>query len=94
MVLVFLIDVLFKVLLGDVDSKYILVSLCCINVFGTFVNGYFLILVLVVILIMLLIFGIGDMNNFYKWLLNFNLVVMLLCYLWVFVVFIVVVCLV
>lgn len=78
-------------LLGDVDSKYILVSLCRINVFGTFVNGYFLILVLVAILIMLSIFGIGDMNNFYKWLLNFNSVVMSLRYLWVFVVFIVVV---
>lgn len=76
-----------KILLVDVDLEFVLNWLCKCSYKGILVNGYFLIGILVGIIILLLIFGIKDMNELVKWLMNLNLVVMLMCYLWVFLVY-------
>lgn len=83
----FLIDVLLKILFGDVDFEFIFKKLSKMNKKDVFVNGYILIGVLVSIFIIIFVLGIGNMNEFFNWLLNLNLVVMLMCYLWVFLVY-------
>lgn len=82
--LAFSIDAPIKVLLADVDLKYIPKSLAKVNENGTPVNGYKLTAILVGTLIIVPAFGIGDMNSLFNWLLRLNAVVMPLRYLWVF----------
>lgn len=82
--LAFSIDAPIKVLLADVDNRFIPKSLTKINKNGTPINGYKLTAVLVGILIMVPALGIGDMTSLFNWLLRLNAVVMPLRYLWVF----------
>lgn len=85
--LVFLIDVLLKIFLVEVDLEFVLSWLCKCMKKGMLINGYLLIGILVSIIIVLLMFGLKDMNEVVKWLINLNFVVMLMCYLWVFFVY-------
>lgn len=82
--LVFSIDAPIKVLLSDVDRRYIPESLTKVNENGTPINGYKLTAILVGIIIIVPALGIGDMNSLFNWLLRLNAVVMPLRYLWVF----------
>lgn len=83
--LAFSIDAPIKVLLADVDNRFIPAALTKVNKNGTPVNGYKLTAVLVTALIMIPAFGIGDMTSLFNWLMRLNAVVMPLRYLWVFV---------
>lgn len=82
--LAFSIDAPIKVLLADVDSRFIPKALTKVNENGTPINGYKMTAVLVGILIIVPAFGIGDMTSLFNWLLRLNAVVMPLRYLWVF----------
>lgn len=82
--LAFSIDAPIKVLLADVDNRFIPKSLTKINENGTPINGYKLTAVLVGTLIIVPALGIGDMTSLFNWLLRLNAVVMPLRYLWVF----------
>jgi amino acid transporter len=82
--LAFSIDAPIKVLLADVDNRFIPKSLTKINENGTPVNGYKLTAILVGTLIIVPALGIGDMTSLFNWLLRLNAVVMPLRYLWVF----------
>lgn len=82
--LAFSIDAPIKVLLADVDNRFIPKSLAKINENGTPVNGYKLTAILVGTLIIVPALGIGDMTSLFNWLLRLNAVVMPLRYLWVF----------
>ena len=83
--LAFSIDAPIKVLLADVDNRFIPAALTKTNENGTPVNGYKLTAVLVSALIMIPAIGIGDMTSLFNWLMRLNAVVMPLRYLWVFV---------
>jgi amino acid transporter len=82
--LAFSIDAPLKILLSDADPHFIPKKLRRINRKGTPINGYWMTGILVSLLIIIPAFGIGNMNELYKWLLNLNSVVMPLRYLWVF----------
>jgi amino acid transporter len=78
------IDAPLRILLGDVDSKYIPKAFTKKSANGTPINGYKLTAVLVSILIIVPALGIGDMTNLYNWLIRLNAVCMPLRYMWVF----------
>lgn len=81
------IDAPLRMLLEDSDPQYIPHKLLKKNKNNIFINGYYLTGILVTILIILPAFGIGGMNDLYKWLLNLNSVINPFRYLWVFVAF-------
>ena len=81
----FSIDAPIKVLLADVDHKFVPAAFSRVNENGVPVNGYRLTALLVGLLIIVPAFGIGDMTNLFNWLMRLNAVIMPLRYLWVFV---------
>jgi amino acid transporter len=81
----FSIDAPIKILLADVDHRFIPESFSRVNKNGTPVNGYKLTALLVGIIIIVPTLGIGDMTSLFNWLMRLNAVVMPLRYLWVFV---------
>ena len=78
------IDAPIKILLADVDEKFVPERFRKINSRGVPVTGYQLTALLVGILIIVPALGIGDMTSLYNWLMRLNAVCMPLRYLWVF----------
>lgn len=78
------IDAPIKILLADVDEKFVPERSRKINSRGVPVTGYQLTALLVGILIIVPALGIGDMTSLYNWLMRLNAVCMPLRYLWVF----------
>ena len=83
--LAFSIDAPIKMLLADVDHRFVPEVLSRVNANGTPVNGYKLTALLVGVLIIVPAFGIGDMTSLFNWLMRLNAVIMPMRYLWVFV---------
>jgi amino acid transporter len=83
--LVFSIDAPLKVLLAEDNRGYLPRKFTQTNNKGVPVYGYLLTAILVSILIIIPSFGIKQMNELFKWLLNLNAIVMPMRYLWVFV---------
>lgn len=78
------IDAPVKILLADVDARFVPKAFTKINANGIPVTGYKLTAVLVTILLIVPALGIGDMTSLYNWLIRLNAVCMPLRYLWVF----------
>ncbi len=78
------IDAPIKILLADVDARFVPKTFTKINANGVPVTGYKLTAVLVTILLIVPALGIGDMTSLYNWLIRLNAVCMPLRYLWVF----------
>ncbi len=78
------IDAPIKILLADVDARFVPKTFTKINANGIPVTGYKLTAVLVTILLIVPALGIGDMTSLYNWLIRLNAVCMPLRYLWVF----------
>lgn len=78
------IDAPIKILLADVDARFVPKAFTKINANGIPVTGYKLTAVLVTILLIVPALGIGDMTSLYNWLIRLNAVCMPLRYLWVF----------
>lgn len=78
------IDAPIKILLADVDARFVPKAFTKINANGIPVTGYKLTAVLVTLLLIVPALGIGDMTSLYNWLIRLNAVCMPLRYLWVF----------
>lgn len=78
------IDAPLRILLDDVDPKFIPKAFAKFNENGVPINGYKLTATLVSILIIVPALGMGDMTTLYNWLIRLNAVCMPLRYLWVF----------
>jgi amino acid transporter len=78
------IDAPLKILLSDVDPKYVPKSFTKTNERGVPVTGFKLTAILVSILIIVPALGIGNMSTLYNWLIRLNAVCMPLRYMWVF----------
>lgn len=84
------IDAPLKIFLADANPKFIPNFLTKKDKNGVLRNGYIFTGILVSIIILIPIFGMGNLNDIYKWLLNLNSVVMPMRYMWVFLAFILV----
>lgn len=87
-VLAISIDAPLQIFLGSADENYIPAWLRKRTKSGILINGYLLTGALVAILISLPLFGLKEIDGLVRWMTNLNAIVTPMCYLWVFVSFV------
>lgn len=81
------IDAPLQIFLGSADKDFIPHWLCKRTKSGMLLNGYILTGVLVGIIIVLPLFGLKEIDTLVVWMTNLNAIVSPMCFLWVFLAF-------
>lgn len=83
------VDAPLRILLDNVDEKYIPSKMLKQNKYGAYSNGLKMVFIIVSVIIIVPALGISDVDALIKWLVKLNSVCMPLRYLWVFTAYIV-----